>query len=336
MFSEARSVRLAGVAPGGQPVLRTLDGVVCDGWLQFHGSPKGEKASLMGTRVVAQVEERVASVPSHFIDPERACPATTLFRSAQAHGVLEATDDPAKKAGVLAALMRARQPEGGYVPIAAEHPLYRSNVRGALVFGLRLGDVTGKAKLGQNRTPDERRRMLGGLWRRGEPGDARAIELVRAACPDTPLPAPFEAPPGATLHGWIDPAGAGEAARLLSGEYWNDLYTEDELGAAHAGSQAWVGAKDSGGRLVGTARAVSDGAKYAWIGDVCVASAWRGRGLGTALVRLVLDHPAVRRARRVHLGTRDAQALYAKLGFVPRAALPPRPYTTTEMVLVRR
>jgi hypothetical protein len=43
----------------------------------------------------------------------------------------------------------------------------------------------------------------------------------------------------------------------------------------------------------------------------------------------------VRRCRRVLLGTRDAMPLYAQLGFVPRTSLPPRPYPTTEMVLVR-
>ena len=35
------------------------------------------------------------------------------------------------------------------------------------------------------------------------------------------------------------------------------------------------------------------------------------------------------------LGTRDAQALYARYGFVDRDALPPRGFVTTDMVLVR-
>src|SRR5262249_22573047 len=91
------------------------------------------------------------------------------------------------------------------------------------------------------------------------------------------------------------------------------------------------------GRVCATARAVSDTAKCSWIYDVMVAPAWRGRGLGEALVRLLLDHPAVRHARRVYLGTRDAQAVYAKLGFGGRETLETRrrPYQATAMILSR-
>jgi len=39
-----------------------------------------------------------------------------------------------------------------------------------------------------------------------------------------------------------------------------------------------------------------------------VDDAWRKRGVGEALMRLLLAHPAVRGARCVRLGTRDAQA----------------------------
>ena len=47
------------------------------------------------------------------------------------------------------------------------------------------------------------------------------------------------------------------------------------------------------------------------------------------------DHPAVRDTATVMLGTRDAQALYARFGFVDVAARPPRGFTTTDMVRVR-
>ena len=55
--------------------------------------------------------------------------------------------------------------------------------------------------------------------------------------------------------------------------------------------------------------------KRGWIYDVIVAPAWRGRRVGQALVRLLLDHPALRTTANVLLGTRDAQSLYAKFGF---------------------
>jgi len=40
------------------------------------------------------------------------------------------------------------------------------------------------------------------------------------------------------------------------------------------------------------------------------------------LVRLLLDHPFVRRAHAVHLHTRDAQRLYHRFGFTDAPANP--------------
>lgn len=335
LFDELEVMQLAGVTPDGQPVLKTLNGVVDEGWVCFHGSPAGEKTSLLGRPVVASVEETVARLPSYFMDAQKACPATTLYRAAQAHGVLQAIDEPVRKARVLQRLMEKLQPEGGYVPLDAESPLYRAQVKGLLVAGLPLDALTTKAKLAQNRTPAERTRLLERLWERGGPGDVRALELIREANLETPVPPFLAAPAGATLHAWLPPGAAKDAAAMLTGEYWNDVFSVDELERAHLGATAWVGARDDSGALVGTARALADGGKYAWVYDVCVRAGWRGRGVGKAMMRLLLEHPAVRGCRVVRLGTRDAQALYAGFGFVPVGALPPRPYATTDMVLRR-
>jgi GNAT superfamily N-acetyltransferase len=71
------------------------------------------------------------------------------------------------------------------------------------------------------------------------------------------------------------------------------------------------------GGQAGFARAVTDGATFAWIADVFVLAPHRGRGLGVWLVQTVLSHPEVRDVRRVMLGTADAHALYERFGFRP-------------------
>jgi GNAT superfamily N-acetyltransferase len=71
------------------------------------------------------------------------------------------------------------------------------------------------------------------------------------------------------------------------------------------------------GELAGFARAVTDGATFAWIADVFVLDPHRGRGLGVWLVENVLAHPEVRDVRRVMLGTADAHGLYERFGFRP-------------------
>ncbi|RYE81864.1 MAG: GNAT family N-acetyltransferase [Myxococcales bacterium] len=231
--------------------------------------------------------------------------------------------------------MEKLQPQGGHVPITADHPYYRGPVRSLLIAGLRLERVAGKAKLAQNRTPAERTRLLASLWQRGDDGDPRAIERLRAANPDTPTPSFLLAPAGATLHAWPGPEALDEAATLLRGTYWNEPFDAATLRRAHQGSSAWVGARDPDGRLVATARAVTDGARRGHLYDVCVAPAWRGRGLGQAVVRLLLDHPRLRDCRLVELGTRDARSFYTRFGFVDHAALPPRGYPSTAMALLR-
>ena len=140
-----------------------------------------------------------------------------------------------------------------------------------------------------------------------------------------------------TLHSRLDAPDIAAAVELLAGEYWNlGVHSPERIAGAIAGSTAFVGARDGEGRLVGCARALSDGHKYAWIYDVVVAPMWRRAGLGSALMRLVLEHPRVRGAASVLLQTRDAMPLYRKLGFVDLAAAPPRPYTSTTMVRIQR
>ena len=68
-------------------------------------------------------------------------------------------------------------------------------------------------------------------------------------------------------------------------------------------------------RQVGFARVVTDRATFAYLADVFVIEAERGRGLGAWLVGTVLEHPELQGLRRWLLATRDAHGLYVKLGF---------------------
>lgn len=84
-----------------------------------------------------------------------------------------------------------------------------------------------------------------------------------------------------------------------------------------------VGAYDAG-RQVGFA-CFSDQVTLAWVGDVYVEASHRGRGIGEAIVRFLIegsDFPGV----RWMLGTADAHSFYAKLGFgVPGERILERP-----------
>ena len=67
--------------------------------------------------------------------------------------------------------------------------------------------------------------------------------------------------------------------------------------------------------LVGFGRVVTDLTTYAYWTDVVIADRYRGQGLGRWLSECMLTHPDLQRLRRVALLTRDAEALYAGVGF---------------------
>ncbi|MFD4026382.1 GNAT family N-acetyltransferase [Streptomyces sp. NPDC058576] len=77
------------------------------------------------------------------------------------------------------------------------------------------------------------------------------------------------------------------------------------------------GVYDGEGKQVAYARVVTDHATFAWLCDVYVDSAHRGRGLGVRLATAVRDHLAPYELKRTLLATLDAHELYAKVGFVP-------------------
>jgi ribosomal protein S18 acetylase RimI-like enzyme/predicted FMN-binding regulatory protein PaiB len=316
-LKQAEVLHLAFTRPDGAPVLRTLNAAVSDDWLFFHGAPAGEKAQSLGRAVVVQAEQVLATVPSYFSDPEKACPATTFFRSVQAHGTLERITDPRVKADALQRIMERYQPEGGHVPIDFDNPLYQNAIRGVLVLGVRTSNLTGKAKLGQNKQPLEVQNIMDRLWQRGKPGDPSTVALMFEHHPESSRPARFSGPAGTWLWPTLGPRDAQAAVDLLEGQYWTRGVSREVLAQAQLGASAWLGARDASGRLVATARANSDGARHAYVADVAVAPEYRGKGLGNAVVRLLLDHPAVRGAGLVRLATQDAQAFYERFGFQP-------------------
>lgn len=74
-----------------------------------------------------------------------------------------------------------------------------------------------------------------------------------------------------------------------------------------------------GAAQVAFARAVTDRATFAYLADVYVLPAYRGRGLSRWMMEAALAHPELQGLRRWQLVTRDAQGLYARFGFTPVA-----------------
>lgn len=102
---------------------------------------------------------------------------------------------------------------------------------------------------------------------------------------------------------------------LSTQAYWGQWRSRDQIEAQLDGAWRAIGVYDSvSGAQVGFARAVSDGVGDAYLADVIVDPAHRGRGIGKLIVEAMIDDgPGA--AFRWTLFTRDAHGLYRNYGF---------------------
>jgi GNAT superfamily N-acetyltransferase len=103
--------------------------------------------------------------------------------------------------------------------------------------------------------------------------------------------------------------------RYLSEEsYWARGVPREVVERSIAGSLPF-GLYAPDGSLAGFARAVTDRAVFAYVADVFVLDAHRGRGLGIWLMEVLMSHPDLQGLRRWVLYTEDAHGLYERFGF---------------------
>ena len=67
------------------------------------------------------------------------------------------------------------------------------------------------------------------------------------------------------------------------------------------------------GRMIGTARVLSDGVCNAYLVDVWTLSEFRHKGIASTMIQKLLSQLS---GQHIYLQTDDAKELYAKLGFV--------------------
>lgn len=106
-------------------------------------------------------------------------------------------------------------------------------------------------------------------------------------------------------------------AYLSTESYWAAGVPRDVV-ARSVQHSLCVGIFD-GTAQVAFARAITDRATYAYLADVYVLQAYRGRGLSAWMMETFDAHPELRGLRRWMLMTKDAHGLYARFGFTPLA-----------------
>jgi len=73
--------------------------------------------------------------------------------------------------------------------------------------------------------------------------------------------------------------------------------------------------ESSSEKQIGFARVVTDYHTFAYLCDVIIDNAYRGRGMGKFLMDAVMNYPELKLMKRWLLFTKDAHKLYEKFGF---------------------
>lgn len=102
--------------------------------------------------------------------------------------------------------------------------------------------------------------------------------------------------------------------RWLSGTYWSPGISCARVEKGFRASTLCIGAFEQG-RQVGVARCVSDTTRFAYIADVYVDEAFRGKGIAREMVKRLIEHPLVADTDKFYLHTVDAHRVYERLGF---------------------
>lgn len=76
------------------------------------------------------------------------------------------------------------------------------------------------------------------------------------------------------------------------------------------------------GKQVGFSRVITDYSEFASLWDVFIDDDHRGKGVGKALMKYLLEHPELKGTFRWFLMTEDAHGLYQKFGFKAEAYNP--------------
>lgn len=117
-----------------------------------------------------------------------------------------------------------------------------------------------------------------------------------------------------------DPAMVDRARvhEMIRGTYWAEGIFREVMDRAIDHSLVFSVVDVRAGRQVGVARVMSDYATFAYLADVFIEPAHRGKGLSKHLMAFILAHPRLQGLRRFCLMTRDAHALYEQFGFANR------------------
>jgi nitroimidazol reductase NimA-like FMN-containing flavoprotein (pyridoxamine 5'-phosphate oxidase superfamily) len=177
VLKSAEIGHLAFNGPDGWPRLTALN-YAYDGRIVWHGAVAGERFECLkkDPRVTFFAVSLQTYLPSHFLYEENASGASVAFKSVAVRGRCRLIDDPEKKCAILNLLMEKYQPEGRYRRLTPEDEMYKKILGATGAFALIPEEMTGKFKLVQQKSEEDRRQIAAKLRERGNPPDLLVAE----------------------------------------------------------------------------------------------------------------------------------------------------------------
>ncbi len=172
---------LAFNGPDGWPRITALN-FLYDGRIVWHGAVAGERYECLkkDPRATFSAASMQAYLPSHLLSEENATTATSAFKSVHVRGRCQVIEDPEEKCLVLNRLMVKYQPEGRFRKITPSDPLYAKILKATGVYALTVEEMSGKFKLGQNKSKEDRQKIARFLQERGTPLDLQlSLEILK-------------------------------------------------------------------------------------------------------------------------------------------------------------
>ncbi len=154
---------------------------IYDGRILWHGSLAGERAACLkqDSRATFSTVASYLYIPSHFLSEESAASATAVFQSVLVRGRVQPIEDPLEKCSVLNRVMEKYQPEGKFRKITPQESLYQKVLQATGVYALSIDEISAKFKFAQNKSREEREKIIAVLKSRNAPADLKVAEEIR-------------------------------------------------------------------------------------------------------------------------------------------------------------
>jgi predicted FMN-binding regulatory protein PaiB len=147
--------------------------------IHLHRSDEQLSDLVTNRKCAFEVGEIHGTIPSNWIHATNAMFATAYHRTVIFECDAEVSDDAEILAAQQRRMMAHYQPAGGHAPVSAEHAMYRGPFREIRALTLTVRARKVKWKLAQNRSREQREKIIAELRNRARPTDAGAADALQ-------------------------------------------------------------------------------------------------------------------------------------------------------------